>query len=204
MDLRGNTLLDYRNHLPKDFYPVVILDASGRVRTTYEFWQKDRRNLVKLATADKSYTNLNIHVWNKGGGKSAFRTNPVDLIEGIAATINLKPDEQWLVVLHKEDEFSIPSRRGIPDLMKLIGDLLTKPANVKSLTWGNEKATNEFSGVKNVILAGTLFYPKSVYEVRARASKGLTRLRNWTWTPTRPWRWENTRTSSFRLPVGAR
>ena len=44
---------------------------------------------------------------------------------------------------------------------------------MKSLTWGNEKATNEFSGVKNVILAGTLFYPKSVYEVRARASKGL-------------------------------
>ena len=88
MDLRGNTLLDYRNHLPEDFYPVVILDASGRVRTTYENWQKDRRNLVKLATADKSYTNLNIHVWNRGGGKSAFRTNPADLIEGIAATIN--------------------------------------------------------------------------------------------------------------------
>ena len=173
MDLRGNTLLDYRNHLPEDFYPVVILDASGRVRTTYENWQKDRRNLVKLATADKSYTNLNIHVWNRGGGKSAFRTNPGDLIEGIAATINLKPDEQWLVVLHKEDEFSIPSRRGIPDLMKLIGDLVVNPANVKSLTWGNEKATNEFSGVRNVILAGTLFYPKSVYEVRARASKGL-------------------------------
>jgi hypothetical protein len=77
------------------------------------------------------------------------------------------------VVLHKEDEFSIASRRGIPDLMKLIGDLVAKPANVKSLTWGNEKATNEFSGIRNVILAGTLFYPKSIYEVRARASKGL-------------------------------
>ena len=61
----------------------------------------------------------------------------------------------------------------IPDLMKLISDLVVQPANVKSLTWGNEKATNEFSGVRNVILAGTLFYPKSVYEVRARASKGL-------------------------------
>jgi hypothetical protein len=37
--------------------------------------------------------------------------------------------------------------------MKLLGDLLTKPENVNSLTWGNEKATNEFSGVRNVILA---------------------------------------------------
>ena len=78
MDLRGNTLLDYRNHLPEDFYPVVILDASGRVRTTYENWQKDRRNLVKLATADKSYTNLNIHVWNRGGANRLF--GPILLI----------------------------------------------------------------------------------------------------------------------------
>jgi hypothetical protein len=28
---RGNTVLDYRETLPEDFSPVVILDASGRV-----------------------------------------------------------------------------------------------------------------------------------------------------------------------------
>ena len=103
-DVTGNTLLDYRNHLPDDFFPVVILDASGRVRTTYQNWQNDRGNLVTLATAHKKYDNLTIHVWNRGGGKAAFRTNFTNLIEGIAATINLKPDEQWLVILHKEDE----------------------------------------------------------------------------------------------------
>ena len=27
-DPSGNTLLDYRNHLPEDFFPVVILDAQ--------------------------------------------------------------------------------------------------------------------------------------------------------------------------------
>jgi hypothetical protein len=166
-DPKGNTLLDYRNHLPADFFPVVILDASGRVRTTYEFWEKHRRTLVKLATADKRYDNLRIHVWNRGGGKSAFRSNSRDLIEGIAATINTKPEEPWLVILHKEDEWRIP------DLTKLIGDLVINRENVKYLTWGNEKATNEFSHIRNVILAGTLFYPKSVYEVRARASRGM-------------------------------
>jgi hypothetical protein len=172
-DLKGNILLDYRNHLPADFFPVIILDASGRVRTTYEFWEKHRRTLVKLATADKRYDNLTIHVWNKGGGKSAFRSNSSDLIEGIAATINTKPDEEWLVVLHKEDEWRIPGHARIPDLTKLIGDLVTNPENVSYLTWGNEKATNEFSAIRNVILAGTLFYPKHVYEVRARASQGM-------------------------------
>ena len=171
--MTGNTLLDYRNHLPRDFYPVVILDASGRVRTIYEFWQTDRRDLVILATAHKRYDNLTIHVWNRGGGKSAFRSQSSALIEGIAATINTKTDEPWLVILHKEDEGHFSRQKCIPDLMKLIGDLVTKPDSVASLTWGNEKATNEFSHVKNVILAGTLFYPKSTYEVRGRASKGM-------------------------------
>ena len=171
-DVRGNTLLDYRNHLPQDFFPLVILDASGRVRTTYENWRKDRGNLVILATAIKRYDKLSIHVWNKCGGKSAFRNQSSDLIEGIAATINTKPTEQWLVILHKEDECR-GGRNRIPDLMKHLDDLLNIPENVSSLTWGNEKATNQYADFRNVILAGTLFYPKSTYELRARASKGL-------------------------------
>ena len=147
-DVIGNTLLDYRNHLPEDFYPVVIFDASGRVRQTYRNWQKDRGNLVILATANKRYDNLNIHVWDRGGGKSAFRNQSSDLIEGIAATINTKPEEEWLVIAHKEDEWRMLGQNGIPDLMKHLSDLVDKPANVSSLTWGNEKATNDFSHVQ--------------------------------------------------------
>jgi hypothetical protein len=172
-DKRGNTLLGYRNHLPQDFFPVVILDESGRVRATYDSWEKDRRNLVRLTTAAKRYDGLSIHVWNRGGGKEVFRTQASDLIEGIAATINTKPDDSWLVVLHKEDEWHLPGQSRIPDLTKLLTDLLSQPANVRYLTWGNEKATNEYRDIKNVVLAGTLFFPKSLYEVRARASKKL-------------------------------
>src|SRR5262249_18405119 len=105
----GNTLLDYRNILPNDFYPVIILDASGRVRTTYEYWNKYRRNLVKLTTAEKSYENLTIHVWNTGGGKDSWRSKYPLLIQGVVATINSKPDDAWLVVLHKEDEGEVRS-----------------------------------------------------------------------------------------------
>jgi len=75
--------------------------------------------------------------------------------------------------MHKEDELRGLGKPRIPDLSKLIGDFVTNPENVKYLTWGNEKATNEFSNIRNVILAGTLFYPQPVYEVRARASKGM-------------------------------
>ncbi len=107
-DPGGNTALGYRGHLPADFFPVLILDASGRVRTTYRFWERDRGGLVMLPSATKRYDNLTIHVWNKAGGKSAFRSNAGDLVEGIAATINSKPGEEWLVILHKEDGRRIP------------------------------------------------------------------------------------------------
>ena len=202
-DVRGNTLLDYRNHLPDDFYPAVVLDASGRVRTTYENWQNDRGNLVILPTAPKKYDNLTIHVWNRGGGKSAFRGQASELVEGIAGSINTKPEEQWLVILHKEDEWHSFGQKGIPDLTKHINDLVQNPDNVHFLTWGNEKSTNEFCEVKNVILAGTLFYPKSVYEVRARASKGLKSAEELDLDSFRALERESTRTSSFRLRVGA-
>jgi len=152
---------------------VVILDVSGRVRKTYQFWEEYRRDLVILPTAIKRYDNLTIHVWDKGASKSAFRSSSSDLIEGIAATINTKPNEEWLVIMHKEDELRGLGKPRIPDLSKLIGDLVTNPENVKYLTWGNEKATNEFSAIPNVILAGTLFYPQPVYEVRARASRRM-------------------------------
>ncbi len=164
----GNTILDYREHLPDDFAPVLILDASARVRTTYRFWAESRGNLIELTKAHKRYDNLTIHHWNTGGGKNAFRKKQEGLIEGVAAAINSKPDEDWLVVVHKADGYKIP------DLSAAIGDLTNGDRDrVKYLTWGNHHATNDYVGIKNVVLAGILFYPPSIYEVRARASKAL-------------------------------
>ena len=170
MPQRGQGLWNQRNFWPPD-EPEFF--KWQRYERCYQNWQNDRGNLVTLATAHKKYDNLTVHVWNRGGGKEAFRTNFTNLIEGIAATINLKPDEKWLVILHKEDEGCGLTQKRIPDLTKHISDLVSQPENVSFLTWGNEKATNDFSTVANVILAGTLFYPKWLYEVRARASKGL-------------------------------
>ena len=201
-DMRGTTVLHYRNHLPNDFFPVVILDASGRVRTTYRNWQNDRGDLVILTTAPKRYDNLSIHVWDRGGGKKAFRNKAGELIEGIAATINTKPEEEWLVITHKEDEWCIPKQKRIPDLMKPIGDLVKNPESVAFLTWGNEKATNEFVEVRNVILAGTLFYPQLTSTRCAQEpARGWGQTRNWTWNPSKPLSWANIKTKSSRLHV---
>jgi hypothetical protein len=170
----GHIMLDYRNHLPDDFWPVVILDASGRVRGTYPLWQENRsKGVVKLTEAQKKYSNLAVHLWTTGGGKDAWRRKSSMLLDGIVATINSKPLEKWLVVVHKEDDWEDYGQQRIGDLEKTIRDLVKEPQSLHFLTWGNAHATNDFRMCTNVILAGTLFYPAGVYEVRARAAMGL-------------------------------
>src|SRR5262249_39391621 len=44
-DKDGTTTLRYDDYLPDDLAPMVILDASGQQRATYELWKKDRGNL---------------------------------------------------------------------------------------------------------------------------------------------------------------
>ena len=161
----GNTVLDYRDTLPDDIAPVVVLDASGRVRATYTEWEGSRGGLVRLKSAEKSYANLGVHVWRTGGGKYAFRRQGMKLMEGIAATINAKPEQEWLVVCHKS-ESSFAVKATVRDLV----DLGVDQDKLHFITWGNHHATNQYSHIRNVILAGTLFYRTSHYEALGRLS----------------------------------
>lgn len=154
----GNTILDYRETLPADVAPLLVLDASARVRATYQLWEEYRGGIVRLPAAAKDYSPLTINVWSTPGGKSAFKRNGDRLIEGIINTINRKPNEPWLVVYHKgvgrdiERELS----RQCPGV------------ELRFLNWGRHDATNAFAAIPNIILAGTLFYRPSYYESLAR------------------------------------
>lgn len=157
----GETMLDYRNSLPDGLSPILVLDASGRVRTLYRHWEERRGGLVRLPSAPKRYDNLTVHVWQTGGGKGAFKRRGDQLLDGIASTINAKPEEEWLVVHHKagiamDFETELTSR------------LTSDPSRVHFRNWGSHDATNQFSHVPNVILAGTLFYRLSYYEAMGR------------------------------------
>jgi hypothetical protein len=128
---------------------------------------KHRGNLVQLRTALKSYNNLTVHVWHRGGGKQSFIRYGEEIANAIATCINSKINEEWLIVHHKP-------RPGLPDLEPAIRSLLSEyNEKVHFITWGNHQATNAFSHVPNVILAGTLFYRASHYESLGRLSAGL-------------------------------
>jgi hypothetical protein len=165
----GNTVLDYHETLPEDIKPVLVLDASARVRTTYQFWQDQRGGITRLPEATKCYDNHTIHVWDHGGGKTSFRQNGRRLIEGVASTIQTKPNEAWLIVHHKEAGVDgVGFEEAVRAMLPRGGDGL----KLHFLNWGRHDATNQFADVPNVILAGTLFYRTSYYEALGRLSAG--------------------------------
>lgn len=160
----GNTLVTYKEHLPSDMAPLVILDASGNVRKTYLWWEQRRGDLVRLKEARKDYSNLTVHLWDQAVSKSAYgdRDKSARILQGIAKTIEERPDEEWLVVCHK-----LPKR----DLEKELRGLVKAPQeNLHFITWGSHRAINDYVHVPNVILAGTLFFRTSQYDAIGRAA----------------------------------
>jgi len=164
---RGPAMVSFRQSVPHDLTPIVVLDASGRVRTAYDWWDRHGDTLVRLTAARKRYDNLTVHVWDTGGGQSSFDNEKARYwrSDGIARTINGKPNEPWLVICHKahRDDIEKHIRR------ELKGD----PERIGFLHWGIHRASNDFRDVPNIILAGTQFLPPSSYEGIGRAARGL-------------------------------
>ncbi len=146
----GRTAIQFRDTVPDDMTPLLVLDASGRVRQTYRDMVK-HRGMIELPRAVKDYTPLSIHWWKRGGGKASMRTGGPDIARAIVKAIGEKRDQDWLVVTHK------PTKNA-PDLAEMIQQELPEmTGRVHCITWGNHMATSEYAEVSNVVLCGTLF-----------------------------------------------
>jgi hypothetical protein len=161
----GHTILDYKETLPRDLAPLLVLDASSRrdVRETYNLWDHGRGGIKRLIEAPKDYSPLIIHHWAVSGGKSSFRSKSERgrRIRAVALTINSTRTKKWLVVHHKDDEFEADVRA-----------LLEDCADVAFIHWGAHDAINDYADRSHVILAGTLFLRPSHYEALGRAAAG--------------------------------
>jgi len=151
----GKALVGADEGLPADFAPVVILDASGRLRGTYKVWEKQRRDLVRLPSVVSDYSQLEVHLWQTVSGKAAMRDTRArsEVLQGLAEAIN-EYGEGWLVIHYKWDE------RFPHDLSGLIRH---RPERVRFTHWGNHHGTNEFRSARNVALVGQLIYRRSDY-----------------------------------------
>lgn len=163
------TTLDYEDNLPEDLAPMLILDASGGLRKTYSFWQRHRGGLRRLRAPEKTYAGLTIHHWNRGAGKSAYKSpdKATEIADGVARAINaeIPRGEESLVIFHKQ----VMKRH--PDMVRLISERIYPDAKVNFCNWGKHTATNQYAHIKHVILAGILQYNEAQYEATGRAAK---------------------------------
>jgi len=173
-DFSGATTITYRESLPREFAPLLVLDASGSLRLTYELWEKGRGNLVDLFSPPKTYTNLTIHHWDHAAGKMAQQdeVKAETLAEGASKAIDqTSNDEQVLIIIRKQEDPSHPSLEQL--IMAKVRDGGRDPTRLSFLTWGKHTATNEFADVKHVIVVGALQYSYAQNEAMARAAGGL-------------------------------
>lgn len=176
---KRRALLTYTDSTLADLSPMLVMDASGRVREFYQDLAK-RGVMQILPSAAKDYGPMRAYVWKRASGKDTLSPNRVTINETateIAKLIASKPkSESWLIISHPENLKQIRKVGALQpyveaELIKL--GVANTEARVKYLTWGLHRATNEFVDFSNVILASILTLPKIEYEVQKRAAIDL-------------------------------
>lgn len=162
-DYLGKTLVDFIEDLSEDFVPCLVTDASARVKRTYQLHSKHRGNLQFLKTASKQYSNLYCYYWNRGSGKSSVRNHFRLFAKEIAAIIDSKPEEKFLVVHHKHDH--------LPTVIK--ANMYTDKERVSFIHYGIHTATNRYANIPNIVVAGTHHYNETDYEAIGRAAANI-------------------------------
>lgn len=150
--------------LPDDFAPVVILDASGRVRSTYEVWEREVGTLRRLPAAANDYDRLRVNLWERPVGQSSFRLPGTmsEVVDAVAEAINDDDrQEDWLIVSYKAHP-----------VKDALCDAVSEEARPRLhfLTWGNHHGTNAFKHCRKVVLVGHLNYGPAGYVALASAA----------------------------------
>lgn len=153
--------------LPPDFGPVVILDASGRVRGTYKVMERCGV-LTRLPVVRNDYRNMHLHFWHTPCVKATLRDplKAAGLFDAVAEAIQRRSDEEWLVIGPKPQT----AGRGL-DVMREIGLRLPGGAiAINYVHFGKHTATNDYAHIKNVIILGSHILPDAAYDALVTAS----------------------------------
>lgn len=163
----GSVLVGASAALPTDFAPVIILDASGRVRGTYKSHKAGIGNLVRLTSSVRDYANVCVHVCKAAVGKDALADNDYrdQIYRASAKIIDSKPHERWLVISYKScSEFDVENE---------IKHYVANPSNIRFVNWGRHHGTNEFRDCKNILVIGSNLYGPDGYHALELGASGL-------------------------------
>lgn len=164
-NLSGTMLVGAGRRIPDDLAPLYILDGSGSVRGTYDLWAKHGKKLQQLFRANGTYENLTVHVHRMGSGRSTLaKAEPRAKALQIAVDLINADEDEWLLIHHAEPRASIADE---------LRDLVSNPARVQSIHWGNHHGSNRYRHIKKVLVLGLLTYSVSGYFALYKAASGL-------------------------------
>jgi hypothetical protein len=157
--------------LPDDLAPLIVLDASARLRPSYRYWADRCSNVISLPPATADYSSMELHWWNKGAGKSVL-ANPVEreCIVAAAADLLNSNDEEWLVI-HQKAVQPYATRPAYCVASEIRGRLHNE-GRVTFVHWGRHLASNEHRHIRNVLIIGGNHYPQQSYEAIYAAAAG--------------------------------
>lgn len=162
----GRSLAGVASDLPADLAPAIILDASGRLKATYDLWEQRRGNLVRLQPAVNDYSNVTINLWKTKAGKDALEDADIGrtIFRQIAKVIEAKPDERWLIVSFKPNDDL--------DVLEEVKASLSMPVALEYVHWGRHCAINDYADIRNIIIIGSWLYPRGTYKALYQAATG--------------------------------
>ena len=166
------TTISYRELLPKDLAPMLILDASGDLRVTYKAWDLGRGGLTRLPSAGKTYRGLTINHWDRAAGKACYRNNAdrEGLADGaVKAFFSVPEGEEVFLIFRKQEK---PYANLVEQIRRKIAAEGGNAERLKAITWGWHTASNEFANIKHAIVLGVLQYNNAANEAHWRAAAG--------------------------------
>jgi hypothetical protein len=166
----GKALSGIVSELPTDISPAIIFDASGRLKATYELWEKHRGNLVRLPSATNDYSNVTINLWKTKAGRDALEDEETGrtIFKQVAKLIESKPDEKWLMVSFKADA----KLDVLDEVHSYLSEEISAAIKLDYVHWGRHCAINDYADTKNVIIIGSWFYSSIAYRALYQAAAG--------------------------------
>lgn len=184
-DYDGNAILHYAEVLPDDFTPLLVTDASGKLRILYKLWDAGRGRVIPLHSGEKRFDRLIIKHWDHASGREAHnrKIDRFSLINAAASVFRHIPENEHVLFIvrkpakpHQNMEKWVEPWKGKTgskgEKVPGIRDLLTPEQNARAhfLTWGLHTATNDYRHCKHVVLVGVLQTAKSITAANMKAA----------------------------------
>ena len=131
------SILNYRQRLPEDIKPMIVLDASARVRATYNHQRRTMGDVRQTQDAEKRYDRVTINVHKGPSGRNGLVKNFKRRVNELASIVNAHGPDSSLVVHHKPGG-------GVKSIPKAMRPLVNPEARPAFMSWGSHNATNEF------------------------------------------------------------